>query len=167
MNTVVFDYHFNMRASYKAFLLGILFTSVTWGVVLYFYFSLSPITNSPVYSFPSSKPLTQTGKPSTSLDPAVQSNRLDESEELNYDYGKANRFSKNKTTKKSDSKLNSLETNLGLVRNKEDQKIREKGYSQHAFNVLVSSRLDYHRELPDSRHKMYNSFFFNPNFVTT
>jgi polypeptide N-acetylgalactosaminyltransferase len=44
--------------------------------------------------------------------------------------------------------------NLGLVRNSEDQKIREDGYSKHAFNVLVSSRLDYHREIPDSRHKM-------------
>jgi polypeptide N-acetylgalactosaminyltransferase len=57
-------------------------------------------------------------------------------------------------TKTSKSASNNLETNLGLVRNSEDQKIREDGYSKHAFNVLVSSRLDYHREIPDSRHKM-------------
>jgi polypeptide N-acetylgalactosaminyltransferase len=59
--------------------------------------------------------------------------------------------SKAKTFK---SLSNNLEANLGLVRNSEDQKIREDGYSKHAFNVLVSSRLDYHRKIPDSRHKM-------------
>jgi polypeptide N-acetylgalactosaminyltransferase len=56
--------------------------------------------------------------------------------------------------KMNKSASNNLEANLGLVRNSEDQKIREDGYSKHAFNVLVSSRLDYHREIPDSRHKM-------------
>ncbi|XP_046446155.1 polypeptide N-acetylgalactosaminyltransferase 11-like isoform X2 [Daphnia pulex] len=54
--------------------------------------------------------------------------------------------------------------------NSEDQKIREDGYSKHAFNVLVSSRLDYHREIPDSRHKMcqtqkYPKLFLNTSVI--
>ncbi|ODM96992.1 Polypeptide N-acetylgalactosaminyltransferase 11 [Orchesella cincta] len=34
-----------------------------------------------------------------------------------------------------------------------DKKVREKGYKKHAFNALISERLGFHREVPDTRHK--------------
>lgn len=43
---------------------------------------------------------------------------------------------------------------LGVVKNEEEQKIREEGYKQHAFNVLISNKLSYHRSIPDTRNKL-------------
>lgn len=43
---------------------------------------------------------------------------------------------------------------LGLIRNREDQKVREKGYEKHAFNELISNRLGFHREIQDTRDKL-------------
>lgn len=43
---------------------------------------------------------------------------------------------------------------FGLVRNVEDQFIRDNGYKTHAFNVLVSQQIGTHREIPDTRHKV-------------
>lgn len=42
----------------------------------------------------------------------------------------------------------------GLIRNAEDQLIRDNGYKTHAFNVLVSNQIGNSREIPDTRHKM-------------
>ena len=41
---------------------------------------------------------------------------------------------------------------LGLIETPEDQIIRDEGYRNHAFNLLISDRLGYHRALPDTRH---------------
>lgn len=43
---------------------------------------------------------------------------------------------------------------LGMIRNSEDERIREEGYGKHAFNELISNRLGFHREIEDTRHKM-------------
>lgn len=43
---------------------------------------------------------------------------------------------------------------VGLIRNAEDKRIREEGYKRHAFNVLVSTRLDNNRDIPDTRHEV-------------
>lgn len=43
---------------------------------------------------------------------------------------------------------------LGLIRNSEDQRVRETGYEKHAFNELISNRLGFHREVQDTRNKM-------------
>lgn len=43
---------------------------------------------------------------------------------------------------------------LGLVKNEEEQRIRDEGYKQHAFNVLISNKLSYHRNIPDTRNKL-------------
>lgn len=140
-----------MRASYKPFLLGIVFTSITWCVVLYLYVSLNPISNSTALKHHSSThPFIATVKEGSRTLPDTLDNALDEVE---LDRKKTN-IHHNPKVKTSNHAVKQLETNLGLVRNSADQKIREEGYSKHAFNVLVSSRLDYHRAIPDSRHKM-------------
>lgn len=41
--------------------------------------------------------------------------------------------------------------NAGMIFNEADQEVRDTGYHRHAFNVLISTRLGYHRELPDTR----------------
>uniref|UniRef100_A0A3Q3JVF8 Polypeptide N-acetylgalactosaminyltransferase n=1 Tax=Monopterus albus TaxID=43700 RepID=A0A3Q3JVF8_MONAL len=44
-----------------------------------------------------------------------------------------------------------LSPEMGMIFNEADQEIRDTGYHRHAFNVLISTRLGYHRELPDTR----------------
>ena len=43
---------------------------------------------------------------------------------------------------------------LGMVKTVEDQALRREGYKVHAFNVLVSRELSYHRDIPDTRHRL-------------
>lgn len=52
---------------------------------------------------------------------------------------------------------------LGLIRNKEDQRIRENGYEKHAFNELVSNRLGFYREIQDTRHELCKSMTYSSN----
>ncbi|KAL4705705.1 hypothetical protein ACJJTC_018778 [Scirpophaga incertulas] len=73
-----------------------------------------------------------------------------------------------------------LDSQLGLIRNAEDVRAREKGYNLYAFNTLVSQRIGNHRGLPDTRNKMCRSqvypetlpktsiiiCFFNEHFET-
>ncbi|XP_022621473.1 polypeptide N-acetylgalactosaminyltransferase 11 isoform X1 [Seriola dumerili] len=44
-----------------------------------------------------------------------------------------------------------LSPEMGMIFNEADQVVRDTGYHRHAFNVLISTRLGYHRELPDTR----------------
>ncbi|KAK5605719.1 Polypeptide N-acetylgalactosaminyltransferase 11 [Crenichthys baileyi] len=44
-----------------------------------------------------------------------------------------------------------LSPEMGMIFNEVDQEVRDTGYHRHAFNVLISERLGYHRELPDTR----------------
>lgn len=43
---------------------------------------------------------------------------------------------------------------FGMVRNSEEQFIRDVGYRKHAFNVLVSNKIGPFRGVPDTRHKL-------------
>ncbi|XP_065253927.1 polypeptide N-acetylgalactosaminyltransferase 11 isoform X2 [Emys orbicularis] len=38
-----------------------------------------------------------------------------------------------------------------MIFNEHDQQVRDLGYQKHAFNMLISNRLGYHREVPDTR----------------
>lgn len=44
---------------------------------------------------------------------------------------------------------------FGMVKNIEEQYLRDIGYKRHAFNVLVSSKIGLIRDVPDTRHKLY------------
>ncbi|ELU10336.1 hypothetical protein CAPTEDRAFT_176696 [Capitella teleta] len=46
---------------------------------------------------------------------------------------------------------------IGLVRNPQDQVKREQGYKLYAFNELISDRLSFHRPIPDVRHQLCQS----------
>ncbi|KAJ8313677.1 hypothetical protein KUTeg_008238 [Tegillarca granosa] len=43
---------------------------------------------------------------------------------------------------------------LGIIKTPNDQKLRDEGTRQHAFNQLISDRIGFHRSLPDSRNKL-------------
>nr|XP_030710139.1 polypeptide N-acetylgalactosaminyltransferase 11 isoform X5 [Globicephala melas] len=40
----------------------------------------------------------------------------------------------------------------GMIFNERDQELRDLGYQKHAFNMLISNRLGYHRDVPDTRN---------------
>lgn len=42
---------------------------------------------------------------------------------------------------------------FGIIKNAEDQFVRDNGYKTHAFNALVSNNIGSIREIPDTRHK--------------
>lgn len=46
-----------------------------------------------------------------------------------------------------------------MIFNEEDQEVRDLGYQKHAFNMLISNRLGYHREVPDTRDVKYVLIF--------
>ncbi|KAF5911452.1 hypothetical protein HPG69_004373 [Diceros bicornis minor] len=39
-----------------------------------------------------------------------------------------------------------------MIFNEHDQELRDLGYQKHAFNMLISNRLGYHRDVPDTRN---------------
>jgi len=47
---------------------------------------------------------------------------------------------------------NLLDGSLGVIKTLEEKKLREEGYTKHAFNALMSEKLGFHREIPDTRH---------------
>lgn len=49
---------------------------------------------------------------------------------------------------------------LGMSLNECDQELRDLGYQKHAFNMLISDRLGYHRDVPDTRNAAYVPFWF-------
>jgi hypothetical protein len=127
---------------------------------LYFYLSLNPNASTKggptiIQSFTNSHPHLEK-RLSKSYVKTEMSNYLESVENDSKVHHEKALVFKSTISKKNKTKMavESLEDSLGLVRNEHDKKIREEGYTHHAFNVLVSSRLDYHRAIPDSRHKM-------------
>lgn len=100
-------------------------------------------------------------------------NQKDQNDKLNYDqidiyvkddlvkeskHDKINQISqtaKSSTKKTSNAIDNILE--LGYINNKEEEKIREEGFRNHSFNLLISNRLGYKREISDTRHQKCRS----------
>ena len=54
---------------------------------------------------------------------------------------------------KTDS-VDSTDVYFGLVKNDDDIRKKEYGYEKFAFNLLVSDRIGYRRDIPDTRNKM-------------
>ncbi|MBN3321854.1 GLT11 acetylgalactosaminyltransferase, partial [Atractosteus spatula] len=57
-----------------------------------------------------------------------------------------------------------LSPEMGMIFNEQDQEIRDTGYHKHAFNVLISNRLGFHRDIPDTRNANVVICFFNEAF---
>ncbi|XP_020635415.1 polypeptide N-acetylgalactosaminyltransferase 11 [Pogona vitticeps] len=130
----------------RYFCYGCLFTSVTWTLLLFIYFNFSEETQSfknvPIKGLEPQKPFPKRIYPRFvhgavhALEPQRR-------------YGKNPLENEIQDPVKDDSELS---PEMGMIFNEQDQEVRDLGYQKHAFNMLISNRLGYHRDVPDTRN---------------
>ncbi|XP_026727862.1 polypeptide N-acetylgalactosaminyltransferase 35A-like isoform X1 [Trichoplusia ni] len=164
----------------NSFLWGIFFASATWSISLYLYWMLSMSGETDIgstekrmlYNQPNSEEKNRIKNNDKSIAALEGKNLLLDKPNAEDEYsGKMWRYQKSKAEYQNKLRLretyakhlgvkitaqpdNSLDDQFGLIRNAEDVKIRDNGYSAHAFNTLISQRIGNHRGLPDTRYKL-------------
>jgi polypeptide N-acetylgalactosaminyltransferase len=149
----------------SSFVLGVFVGALfTWVVTIYLYYSLNSselavgnIAEKNIFN-------SMSDDSDEDYTDEKQSNHLDHDDDSisgKSSYVK-NKFKKEKDKRKLSRKLIEelrpitiqQSPEFGLIKNVEDQFIRDNGYKTHAFNVLVSQQLGNYREIPDTRHKV-------------
>ncbi|XP_055607292.1 polypeptide N-acetylgalactosaminyltransferase 35A-like [Uranotaenia lowii] len=167
----------------KSFLWGVIAASMTWSVSLYLYWNLSNGSASGSTLASRAVPATATGTKNgapVEQEPLSRKQSLGRFENL-VEIGpqdgakslgksvdmlkeKYRRYQKEREYRKASHRLiDELQPimpngtdEFGMVRNSEEQFIRDVGYRKHAFNVLVSNKIGPFRDVPDTRHKLCN-----------
>lgn len=148
----------NKRSFFCGVFVGVL---VTWALSFYLYYSLNSDQST-------TKTLASIQKNIFNLDFEDEQDSSEEDSHhnalgLENDYIQDGKSSYNKGKKKVKEKKKKFRPDLepvpieqsaefGLIRNIEDQFIRDNGYKTHAFNVLVSNQIGTIRVVPDTRH---------------
>ncbi|XP_071451657.1 polypeptide N-acetylgalactosaminyltransferase 11-like [Hetaerina americana] len=149
----------------NSFFLGIACASITWTVSLYLYFQITwewPKSDRRHSDFLEKTPQVDHSV-SNAYVPAytdhigktyIKSNFLDEdfSIAMKGKYKNSEVLIKSLQAKRTIWNTKAPSEELGMVKSADDQKIRDEGYRVHAFNVLVSHGLGYHRQIPDTRY---------------
>ncbi|XP_060809440.1 polypeptide N-acetylgalactosaminyltransferase 35A [Amyelois transitella] len=167
----------------NSFLWGILFASATWSISLYLYWLLNmsgenvmnKADNKIYYHLPNSDEKNRIKNNDKSIAALEGKSLLSDTPQSNdkysgniwkYNRGKPDYQRKMMLKEKFSKQLNMreafipdkrLDGQVGLIRNPEDVRQREKGYNLHAFNTLISQRIGNHRGLPDTRNKLCRS----------
>ncbi|KAI5106606.1 polypeptide N-acetylgalactosaminyltransferase 11, partial [Silurus meridionalis] len=123
----------------RYFCYGCLFTSLTWSVLLFLYFSLSQESRLSSSHVPI-KGVQHRFQPRFTRRPAPP-NRA-------HGHGRGD-LSPEMVVCICDECCFSA----GMIYNEKDQEVRDTGYHRHAFNILISNRIGYHRDLPDTRNE--------------
>ncbi|XP_001868085.2 polypeptide N-acetylgalactosaminyltransferase 35A [Culex quinquefasciatus] len=160
----------------KSFLWGVIAASLTWSVSLYLYWNLMSDGTGAASSSPAALAASNeqrvAAEPVEQVVPQHRHSNLIETDSLegksrneksfSFFKEKYKRYQKEQEYRKISHKLfdelrpivpNGTDE-FGMVRNSEEQFIRDVGYRKHAFNVLVSSKIGPFREVPDTRHKL-------------
>ncbi|NXT06546.1 GLT11 acetylgalactosaminyltransferase, partial [Prunella fulvescens] len=131
----------------RYFCYGCLFTSVTWTLLLFVYFNFSEenqsFKNVPIKGLEPQRPFPKKFYPRFTRGP-VHIPELQQRE---------NKIGNSFGNHIQDPVKGEVEFSpeMGMIFNEEDQEVRDLGYQKHAFNMLISNRLGYHREVPDTR----------------
>lgn len=147
----------NKKSFFCGVVVGVL---ITWALSFYLYYSLNnsqPLSNlqKNIFNYDSEEDDSEEEKV---IDNSIKQEKLSDGKSA---YIK-DKFRKEKENRKISRKLvdeltpvtAKQETEFGLIRNAEDQFVRDSGYKTHAFNVLVSNQIGPFRDIPDTRHKV-------------
>ncbi|XP_053624030.1 polypeptide N-acetylgalactosaminyltransferase 35A isoform X2 [Plodia interpunctella] len=133
----------------NSFLWGILFASATWSISLYLYWllNLSALEGKSLLS----------DMPQSNDKYSGNVWKFQRSSDYQRKMMLKQKFSKQLNLNEAINPDKRLDGQVGLIRNPEDVRLREKGYNLHAFNTLISQRIGNHRSLPDTRNKLCGS----------